>query len=136
MRGSRRRGRLSAAFPPRDVHLHSARPLRVRIEGGASATLGSLRQLAQGIENGLMWLPIAGEVGSSGTAVPPAASTRKIVDECARRGFQVLAVRSCEEGPMTRCLLVHRFDSAKVIRRVTAAIENVVRTMGQDWRMV
>ena len=45
---------LTAAFPQRDVRLHSARPLRVRIEGGASATLVSLLQSAQGIGNGLI----------------------------------------------------------------------------------
>ena len=45
---------MSAAFPRRDVRLRSARPLRVRIEGGASATLVSLLQLAQGIGNGLI----------------------------------------------------------------------------------
>jgi hypothetical protein len=53
---------MSAAFPQRDVHLHTTKPLRVRIEGGTSATLVSLLQLAQGIKNGLMWLPNAGEV--------------------------------------------------------------------------
>jgi hypothetical protein len=37
---------------------------------------------------------------------------------------------------MTGCLLAHRFDSATAVRRVTAAVENVVRTMGPDWRLV
>ena len=35
-------------------------------------TLGSLLQLKQGIANVLMWLPMAGEVGSCGPAVPAA----------------------------------------------------------------
>jgi hypothetical protein len=45
---------MSAAFRQRELHLRSARPLRVWIAGGASATLVSLLQLAQGIENGLI----------------------------------------------------------------------------------
>lgn len=45
---------MSAAFLWRDVRLHSARPLRVRIGGAASATLLSLLQSAQGIGNGLI----------------------------------------------------------------------------------
>jgi len=45
---------MSAAFLWRDARLHSARPLRVRIEGRASATLVSLLQSAQGIGNGLI----------------------------------------------------------------------------------
>ena len=99
-------------------------------------TLGSLLRLAQGIENVLMWLPMAGERGSSETAVPLAPTTRKIMDECARRGFQVLAVRWFGEGPMPGCFLVFHFESPKVARRVTAAVEDVVRAMGQDWCMV
>jgi len=45
---------MSAAFRQRDVHLRSARPRRVRIEGGASGTLVSLLQSVQGIGNGLI----------------------------------------------------------------------------------
>jgi hypothetical protein len=45
---------MPAAFRQQDVHLCSARPLRVRSEGGANATLVSLLQSAQGIENGLI----------------------------------------------------------------------------------
>ena len=99
-------------------------------------TLGSLLRLARGIENVLMWLPMAGQSDSNRSAGPPAPRTWAILDECARQGFQVLAVRWCEGGPMTGCLLAHRFDSATAVRRVTAAIENVVRTMGPDWRLV
>jgi hypothetical protein len=98
--------------------------------------LGSLLRLAQGIEDVLMWLPMARQSDSNGSAGPPAPSTGTILDACARQGFQVLAVRWCEEGPMTGCLLAHRFDSATAVRRVTAAVENVVRTMGPDWRVV
>ena len=98
--------------------------------------LGSLMRLARGIENVLMWLPMAGQGDSNGSAGSPAPSTGTILDACARQGFQVLAVRWCEEGPMTGCLLAHRFDSAKAVRRLNAAVENVVRTMGQNWRLV
>jgi len=98
-------------------------------------TLGSLLRLAQGIENVLMWLPMAGQSDSNGNTGPPAPSTSTIMDACARQGFQVLAVRWCEEGPLTGCLLPHRFDSATAVRRVTEAIESVVRTMGPDWRL-
>jgi 23S rRNA A2030 N6-methylase RlmJ len=99
-------------------------------------TLWSLLQLAQGIENVLMWLPMAGERGSRASTVSSTPSTRKIGDACARRGFQALAVRWCDDGSMPGCLLVFRFASPKVIRRVTAAVEDVVRTMGPDWRTV
>lgn len=44
-------------------------------------TLRSMMQLAEGIENVLMWLPMAGEVGSCETAVSPAATNRKIMNE-------------------------------------------------------
>lgn len=87
-------------------------PVRVWIEGRVRATLGALLQVAQGIENGLMWLPNAGEVLPCGRAVARAAITRKILEECARRGFQVLGIRWCEEQSMTGCLLVRCFDSA------------------------
>ena len=50
-------------------------------------------QLAEGIENVLMWLPMAGEVGSCETAVSPAATNRQIMNECVQQGFQVRAVR-------------------------------------------
>jgi hypothetical protein len=76
------------------------------------------------------------ELVRAGLAGPTAPSTSKNLDECARQGFQVLAVRWCEGGPMTGCLPAHRFDSAKAGRRVTAAIESVVRTMGPDRRVV
>jgi hypothetical protein len=99
-------------------------------------TLWSLLQLAQGIENVVMWLPMAGERGASGSAVPAEASSRRIVDVCARRGFQALAVRWCDHGSMPGCLLVFRFASPKVTRRVSATVADVARTMGPDWRMV
>jgi len=38
--------------------------------------------------------------------------------------------------PVPGCLLVFRFQSPKVLRRVTAAVETIVRTMDPDWRMV
>lgn len=98
--------------------------------------LWSLLQLAQGIENVLMWLPMVGDRGSRGNTVSPPPSTRKIADECARRGFQALAVRWCDDGPMPGCLLVFRLASPKVARRVTATVADVAQTMGPDWRMV
>lgn len=99
-------------------------------------TLWSLLQLARGIENVVMWLPMAGERGSSGSTVSPAPSTQKIANECARRNFEALAVRWCDDGTMPGCLLVLRFASPKVTRRVSAAVADVVQTMGPDWRMV
>jgi 23S rRNA A2030 N6-methylase RlmJ len=99
-------------------------------------TLCSLLQLARGIENVLMWLPMAGGRGSSESTVSPALSTRNIADECARRDFRALAVRWCDDGSMPGCLLVFRFASPKIIRRVSAAVADVIRTMGSDWRMV
>jgi 23S rRNA A2030 N6-methylase RlmJ len=99
-------------------------------------TLRSLLQLAQGVENVVMWLPMTGERGSRGSTVSPAPSTRKIGDECARRDYQILGVRRCDDGSMLGCLLVFRFASPKVTRRVTAAVEDVVQTMGPDWRTV
>ncbi|MEA3276669.1 MAG: hypothetical protein U9Q81_15515 [Pseudomonadota bacterium] len=102
-------------------------------------TLESLRRLAErgakGVANVLMWLPMVGERVSSGIALPLHASAFATRNECTRWGFQVLAVRWCEDGRTPGCLLVYHLDSAKVAQRVAAAVNDVVGTMGQDCRM-
>ena len=95
-----------------------------------------LLKLTQGSENVLMWLPMASEAGSGGSGISPAATLRQTLKECGRQGLEVLAVRWRADGSLPGCLLVYRVDSAKVAQRKAAVVENVVRTMGQDWRMV
>ena len=103
-------------------------------------TLESLLRLAapgaEHVRNVLLWLPMVGEGRSSGIARPLDAGASRTRDVCVQSGFGVLAVRWHEDGPMPGCLLVFRFQSPKVLRRVTAAVETIVRTMDPDWRMV
>jgi len=98
-------------------------------------TLESLLRLEHGIENVLMWLPLAGEAGSCGTTLPSAGTNPQTIYGCLQQGFQVLTVRWSKDEPTPGCLLVFRFPSPKVSRRVTAAVAEVARTMGLNWRM-
>ena len=70
-------------------------------------SLGSLLSSAVGVENVLMWLPMAADAGTRG----PVAT----LAECARSGLQVLAVRWDNRAPFCGCLLAYRFDSAAVV---------------------
>ncbi|NEX23875.1 hypothetical protein G3480_27105, partial [Thiorhodococcus mannitoliphagus] len=83
--------------------------------------LEDLLDLAEGLPNVLLWLPLA---------KPPDA----VLEGCVCSALQALNVRWSEDDPMPGCRLLYRFASERVRRRLIAAVEAVARTMGWEWQ--
>lgn len=99
-------------------------------------TLQSLLFCAKNVRNVLLWLPMIGDLGRSGAVRPLHATTVDTRGEWAWRGFQVLAVCCEDGGQLSGCLIAHRLDSARVAERIGTAVRDVVKTMGEHWRLV
>ena len=94
-------------------------------------------RLGEPVANPLVWLPLITDPNASDPTRPrpPDTSHDAIREACSRAGLRVLAVRWPDVRPMSGCLLASRFASPEVAERVAAAAQDVVRTMGRDWRM-
>jgi 23S rRNA A2030 N6-methylase RlmJ len=83
-------------------------------------------------QNVLLWWPI---FANTRTIPPSENSQSKVTREAAcRLGFSVSKVLWAKGGRMIGCQLIYRLDSIS-IKKLRAAIEQVVRVIGGKWRV-
>jgi 23S rRNA A2030 N6-methylase RlmJ len=95
-----------------------------------------LLQTALGVKNVLIWLPMMTDLTRGDPVLPLNATTRAAWAECLKYGYQVIAARWQDGGPMSGCLLACRFESSRVSQRVGRAVHDVAQTMGRAWRIM